>query len=316
MGKGYKAYAGVAEETVWGTKVVSGMDFTEFTTEGVKKTVEEILSKGINSSREQKRRLQGKIRVAGNLNFEVNPDDVIGLVLKHTLWGVAAPVQQGATTGYLHAFTPGTSMPVGLTLQIGRDVAVFDYTGGKINSLKLKAAVNALLEADVAMVFKDESIGASQTPSYSTVQPFIFHQGVLTVGGNSVNVSDFQLEINNKLKVDRAALGSATILEPNEGKIEVKGSFKQFFENTTAYTAFVAGTSAALVLTFTGALISTGVFYKLTITLPQVYYNGDTPNVSGADVDLEQTVPFTAIYDTTATNSIKVELINTRSTQY
>lgn len=318
MGQGYKSYIGLAEEPVaWGTKVVTGMDFCEFTSEGIKKTVEPILSKASNSGRTHKKRMQGVATVAGPFNFEVNPDDVIGLALKHVLWSVDVPVQQGATAAWLHEWTPGATMPKGLTAQVGRDDSVFDCFGGKINTLKFKAAVKEILQAEVGMVFKDEEVGVAQTPTYSNQNPFVFHQGVLTIGGTATDVSNFDLEISNALKIDRRSLGTALILEPKEGKISVKGSFKQFFAGAgagTAYAKFIAGTPAALVLTFTGALIATPYSYKFTIALPQVYYDGETPNVSGPDSEIEQNVPFTAIDD--GTFLIKVGLINTRTTAY
>jgi len=318
-GLGYKGYLGISEETVWGTKVLTSQDFAEFKSESLKKTVEEILSKGINSTRAHKRRLQGAASIAGDFSFEVNPDDVIGLLLKHTLWAEAVPVQQGSTAAYLHAFTPGATMPAGLTVQIGRDDSVFDYAGCKINNLKFKAAIKEILEATVSLVAKDEEIGSATSPSFSTANPFVFHQGVFTVGGTPVDVESFDLDIANQLKNDRRQLGSALILEPKEGKLLIKGSFKRIFDGAgagTAYAKYIAGTAGALVLIFTGAQIASPYNYKLTITLPEVYYNGETPNISGPDALIEQTIPFQAIYNTTATNEIKIELINTRVTAY
>ena len=80
------------------------------------------------------------------------------------------------------------------------------------------------------------------------------------------------------------------------------------FTDTTLLNAFLADTTTALVLTFTGAVIAGGQNEKLTITIPAAKFNADTPNVPGPGViDLAMTFdayddgtnqPLTIVYQT------------------
>jgi hypothetical protein len=84
------------------------------------------------------------------------------------------------------------------------------------------------------------------------------------------------------------------------------------FTDTTLLAAYLADTTTAIVLTFTGAVIASGQNEKLVITIPAAKFNADTPNVPGPGViDLAMTYeayddgtnqPLTIVYQTADTS--------------
>ena len=63
------------------------------------------------------------------------------------------------------------------------------------------------------------------------------------------------------------------------------------------YNAFAADTTTTLVLQFQGPVIGSGTDHSsLTLTIPQVFLDGESPKVSGPAV-VTQTVPFTGLED-------------------
>src|SRR3990172_4639010 len=218
-----------------------------------------------------------------------------------------------------HTFLTGDTNPGGLTLEIGRDVAVFDVAGATVNTLAFNAAVGELLFLEAGIMAREMATGSPAVPSYSTLNPFVFHQGVLTIDAVSANVTNFTLNHNGMLKGERYVIGSQFRLQPQSGRIDLTGSITKTFEGAGAgsvFAKFVAGSSAALLLTFTGDAVGASN-YKLIVTLPKVFYTGPVDaNASGAENELFQPAPFRAIYDDTVASEIKVELINARGTDY
>jgi hypothetical protein len=105
-------------------------------------------------------------------------------------------------------------------------------------------------------------------------------------------VKDFTLTVDNTLKQDRYNLGAsgAKAEQVINGFRKVSGKLTAEFTDTTLFAKFYSDANAALVLTFTGAVIAGGQSEKLTITIPVAKFNADTPNVPGPGViDLAMT---------------------------
>ena len=81
----------------------------------------------------------------------------------------------------------------------------------------------------------------------------------------------------------------------------IEGSLEAEFESLSRFDAFLAGTQAQLVLTFTTTTVipTTAVAYSLTITIPKIEYAGGEPAVGGPDV-LMTPLPFVGLYDGSA----------------
>ena len=139
----------------------------------------------------------------------------------------------------------------------------------------------------------------------------LFSQGAATYGGGAKSIISAKIDLNNKLKKDIVLIGSTTISEPTRSaKREITGSMMIYFESTSEFDDFVANTSRAVVLTFTGTDIKTGFTYTMTITLPIVKLTSANPNMaSEGPITLE--LPFKAYATDSSTQEMTIVMRNT-----
>lgn len=313
--QGYKSYVAFAAETTWGTKVVTGMDFMEMLSESIATTIEEKIVQGINNSRLRTKRVLGAKLVAGDIPWEVNAEDGIGLILKNLLPDEDF-TDDGENNGGQHKFTEGETLPVGMTTQVGRGGLAFDHFGGRINSLGLTAAHSELLQGTVNASFKDEDDGTPQSPTYDTQPPLVYHAGSVELDDADAPLTNFQLTIESGLRADRRRLAQQTIMQQSPGPYNITGSIGLAYEDNTLIDKFRAGTAAKIMLDLTGNLIGT-TLRRLRITIPVAFFNGQTPQVPGMD-EIQLTLPFVAIKDGSGAPDklIQVELWNSLRAAY
>ena len=285
--------------------------FSEFNSETLKFERERIESKGIRTGRRALHRwTPGIQRVTGNIEMEFAPQGG-GTLLKHMFGAISTT---GAGDPYTHTFTPGTLDAKSLTIQIAKPsidgtAVPFNYLGCVITDWEFSAAVNEYLMLKLGIYGAHEELTSTlATASYPTnFSPFVFTQGVITIGGSEYEVSAATVAGKNAQRVDRHFMRTTTPERPKiaieAGLREYTGSLTSDFISTTAYDRFKNGTEAALVLTFTQSATRT-----LTITM-NVRYDGDTPQVKGHDV-LEQTLPYKCVSSTSDAAAITAVLLN------
>lgn len=313
--QGYASYIAFANEDPWGTKVVTGMSFMEFLNESIAKTIEEKIVQGINNSRVRTKRVLGAKLVAGDVAWEVNPEDGIGEILKNIL-PEETFTDDGVGNGGQHKFVEGETLPIGQTAQISRGGLVFDHFGGRINSLQLTSAASELLQATTNLSFKDEDDGIFQTPSYTDEPPLVYHAGTVTVDGSDSPLTNFQVTIETGLRADRRRLAVQTIMQQSPGPYAITGSIALAYEDNVLVDKFRSGAAIKIVLDLTGNVIGTTT-RRLRITVPVAFLNAQTPQVPGMD-EIQLTLPFVAIKDGTGTpdNLIQIELFNSLRSAY
>jgi hypothetical protein len=203
------------------------------------------------------------------------------------------------TVVYTHTGTVGSLTGKFFTAQVGvpqvggGTITPKTATGGKVKSFELSCATGEALKFSADCDFANlEHSTALATASYPTSTELLtFVGGTVTVGGTAAHVSSFSVKVDNALKTDRRYIrSSATKKEPVEAghrKIDVELGLD--FEGTThqdrILSATAAGAQAAVVLTCAG-LTTIGSTLKptVTITIPVVMFDGDTPTVGGPDV--------------------------------
>lgn len=290
---GLSAQIGIAEETVYGTAVAPNR-YYEFVNESLKLDVARIESAGLRAGTRvlrSDRWASGKKSVGGDIEMEL-ANKSFGLWLRHCFGGVATtqPDAAGAPTVFDHTFTPGDLGGRSLTIQAGRPdiggtVRPFAYEGSKLISWELSCEVDQFARFKVSTIGEDENtalaLGVAAYPANLALMTFV--QGTLRVAGTEVMVKSARVGGNNGLKDDRYRLGSQLRREALEGVFrEYSGSFDADFSDLTAYNRYVNGTEAALELLFEGGVI-TGTYRFQTRVTCNVRFDGDTPNVGGAD---------------------------------
>lgn len=248
----------------------------------------------------------------------------------------AAVLTQDATTGaYSATHAPGTLKGLSMCIQKGvasvdgTAANPFTYTGCKMTDWTLNVTTGALATLATTWDGRNELAGAStngdalnsSVPALGTFTEAasnnVFHfreatlysggtvtttAGITSVTGNTAlgNVKSAEIKYALKLDASRYFLGSAGFkAEPIENDYrDITGQFEIEWLNSEAqYEAFATDSPISLELAFVGDPIGTGSDHSsLTILIPKVFLEGETPKVGGPAV-VTQKVPFTGLDD-------------------
>lgn len=308
---------GFGEESSWNNATFPTVSrFLEVTDENIKLSIDRIESKGLRTQRTLASKTNwtsGNIDVSGDFSFELNSRGM-GLLFKHVLG--ATPVTttpSGGTNARTHTIGMSPN-DIADGKSLGLEVARTDitgtryrfrYSGAKIPQFEIScnAGEIAMGKATVDAAAEAVSTSTITTASYLAGVPLVFTGAAVNVAGSSFAVKSFELKIDQGLKTDRYVLGSSTKLEQIQtGLRSVTGSLGVEWSGLTAYQRFTAGTTAAVSVTFaTISAIEGSIMGGLTITLPDVRFDGDTPMGGGQIV--EHNLPFVVLDDESTNTS-------------
>lgn len=170
----------------------------------------------------------------------------------------------------------GTGIPVGTTI-----AGITSATAGTLSANATATGTGVTFTVGVPLA----------TASYlDTQKPLKFNYGSATLGGATLPIRSISIAGDNGLDDNRRFLGSRYVREPIEaGLRKYDGKMELEFTDTVAYTQYLAGTMASLVLNF----LIPGTTDSATITA-NVRLDGETPNVGDRGL-LSQSVNFKAI---------------------
>lgn len=248
----------------------------------------------------------------------------------------AAVLTEDASTGaYSATHAPGAMLHQSFCIQKGvpsvdgSAANPFTYVGCKLTEWTISVATGAIATLATTWDGRNELAGSSvngdslnaSVPALGTFTEVannnVFHfreatlygggtvtttAGITSVTGNTPlgNVKSAEVKYAFHLDTSRYFLGSkgfkAEQLE-NDWR-DISGQFVIEWLNSEAqYIAFAEDTPTCLELTFEGPAIGSGSDNSmLSILIPQVFLEGDTPKVGGPAV-VTQTVPFTGLDD-------------------
>lgn len=191
MGYATRVGAGAADP------VTNEFDFLSCTVTG---SQELITSDGIRGTRSMmsQQAAAGVQAVGGQLVMDARPDD-LDFWLPYILGGS----KDGATNIIALADAIGE-----FYLTVDKVAKVYTYAGCKVNSARFSGGSNQMVQMTLDIQGKTETEGAAGSfpdiaASLSALQPYVFHQGVLTIGGTEYEFSTFEVLINNNLALDR-----------------------------------------------------------------------------------------------------------------
>lgn len=330
---GWGTLLGFGEETTWGTKITA-TNFMEFSSESLKKTIEEEKLESLGTGRSFARRVQKEVGVEGSISYNLHPVDGIKL-LKHALMGTVTSAVIGATVGYNHTFSASDMSSItqkGLSFEVRPDkdtTTAFYFTGCRVNEFKISGEIGKPIAAEVSLIGKDATTGAfaTTTAAYSPANPFMFNHVTFQFDGTIAsmtstsveNIVSFELSINNNLQSDENArsLGTDLLTALPPGRRDISLSVVQRYDTTTAFDRFRQGSQGAVRLKFdTGQTIGSALTtYSMFIDLPKVYYKSVETEIGGAEI-ITHNVEFSPIGDTTTSsgNDITVSVTNSVTT--
>lgn len=234
-------------------------------------------------------------------------DRSIGMLFTHMFGSVVT----SGVGPFTHTFTPGDLSGKSLTMQIGAPnstdgtVHPFSLLGCKIASWELGLAAGEVATLGLDVVAKDVSTGqALVAPSYASGIGIglTFVGAAVTLAGSAYKTKEISLAGDNMLDAERRFIGQQTIDEPLEADLrEYTGTINSELFDLVAYTRFVSGTTAALVLSLARGTST------CTITM-NVRFDGEPPKVEDRGI-VPNALPFKCVGDTDAA-AITAVLVN------
>lgn len=303
---GIAGQIGGKAESTYGTPVTVDR-FWEFVSEGIDIDIAKVEAPMIGAGRFLRNdRVKTFLRGAGGPVDFIVLNKGFGLLFEHA---IGQNTITGAGANKTHTIIPDANALAGksLTLQVGRPdvsgtVRPFTFEGGKVKEWELKCDLDGPLHFtpnfDFENVLTATALASASYPA--TEEMFIFSEGALTIGGATVYAKSVSVKGNNNLEVGRRNLGNVKREPVASNWFELTGTIDAEFEDLTAYAAWLAGTQAQLVLTFTSPTVipTTAAPYSLTVTIPKVEYTGETPKVGGPDI-VKMPLAFRGLYDGT-----------------
>jgi hypothetical protein len=248
----------------------------------------------------------GKIDVSGDITVPVDAR-AFGYWLKAFC---GAPATTGAGDPYTHVFKPGMTQP---SLVIDKEFTDIGqcllYNGCKVNQIKMTLGGDNELTATLSILGGKETSGTvayDATPASLPFARFGNFQGSVKEGGSDIAyLSQVELTISGNLNGDQYCIGSQGFRSDlPEGLLGVSGSVTALFKDAALLDKAISGTESSLELALTGGA------HSLTIAIPELVYERQTPGISGPQGITIQ-LPFHGYYDNNAdSTSVMFTLIN------
>lgn len=316
---GYDSAMGLAEQATL-TTFVTSTTWLEFNSEGLKHNIERKALDEISASRFYKKNVTLTESAQGTIEFNVNPAaNGFCLLLKHTLGGTVSSVAIAGGAAYEHTFnigdfhsnagttgsdTHGLSVAVRRGAQRATGNNVWNYFGGRVNQMTLKADVGNPVVCTADMVFVGCSIGATVgAVTYSDIQPIVFSGVTIKTADNLASVTaeyfkSFELSINNNLMTDFRVLGDRKVQDFPTGRLDVKLKLNQYFDTTSSYDRYIANTLTYFQINLDSGITigAVSTTYGCVINIPSNIFNATHP-VVGNDKVLTYDIDLNAFYN-------------------
>lgn len=249
----------------------------------------------------------------------------LGLLLQACMGSSASALVSGSTFQQLHQFGDNPST---LTVQKG----IWNAGSGAVDPISLLGCAVSGFEIDFPNVdnvsikptFDAADISTSQslaTASYPAEPVTLFQfaggsisNGALTLATGSalasaatpvLDIRGGSLTVNNNIRDDRYNFGGAGRKSKQfTGKRQITGSLDIEYDSQTFRDAMIADTELTLLLTWTGAALSTGT-ETLQIAIPAVKFDTELVKANGTDMSV-MSMGFTGLLNTTAAQMMQI----------
>ncbi len=311
VARGLLVFVGTAEEVTYGTSLAADK-WNEIISESLQLTREPIVKESMRRV-SQSTTFQGIKTVGGDISFELMYDGMLRW-LKHLTGGGTT---SGAGPEFIHTFLPVDALPVGLTVEVAREIQGYRYHGCKVNQATFSLEKNGLFKMNVSLIAEDEEKFSVGVATFPTERVIPFHEGVFSVAAAATEIDSIEFTINNNLDGERQKVGSAETKEPaRNGLREVTGSFVKTFETgdvVALYDKYAGMTDTALNLIMTGAALG-GSNFMYEFDFFRVVFGGATHVTEGPGI-VSVTYPWRALFDEVgAQDAYRIRVTNSEAT--
>lgn len=227
-----------------------------------------------------------------------------GRLFQHITGGT--PAITGAGAAKTHVYSIGTLLGKSFNAQkqlrdsAGTPVEEFTYNGCKMITGRFTIDADGYLQLELTLdARQEEHTTAAATAAYTTLVPFAYEEGVLSVNGSPLTdiVVSSNIEFGNPSVINKRRLGSGGFKkEPtSNGKPTVSGEMTIDFQDTVIYDHFSAQDQVSLQLKFTSTDVipTTATPFSVQIDVPALHFKGNTPQVAN-ESDVTVPIPWTA----------------------
>lgn len=258
----------------------------------LKETVERIENEGLRGTRSRhgERVVPGLKRVAGDIVMNVNPADM-DLDLPRIL-GAAESTDVFAVAETLPDFW----------VMIDEVAKLQKFNNCKVQKATWRGQKGQPITLTLTVVGKsrtEAAAGGFPAVTYSTLEVYVFHQGVLTLQGSAVEMEEFELTVENVIDPKFRNSQTATDVSPGDRIVTLSCKVPYDTTNCAIYTAESAGTFAS------GTLVFTNGNRSITFTLNNLKSIPETPDVPARGSELMLNLNYRA-YMTGSTREIVV----------
>ena len=297
----------VAETTVGETPTSPTFKALRGTGTTLEVTKSLIRSEEQSSTRQVQNVRHGVRQTGGDLSGELwygDHDDLIEALFGGT-WAVDTPI---AGTDQLLVGNVDRSFSI-LSNQTDISTAnkpIHLYKGQHVNTWNLSFTPDGIVSSTFGLIGIDAEAletepSGSTTTAASNVEPMTSLVGSINIGGvSAANVTEATITIENGMEAEMVCMNNKAH-RIKRGQLTVSGQFSLYFENSTAFEAFLNETELAADISVTDPAGNT-----IKIDLPALKYSGASVPRSGSD-SVVVTLPFEGFYDETATSTIVVE---------
>jgi hypothetical protein len=219
-----------------------------------------------------------------------------GFWLKHMM-GQVATTGPAETTVYTHTGTEATLVGDSFTCQVNRPFhpsgtnQAFTYSGGKVAKWTLSNSVEGNLLLDLDVDFQKYATDvALATASYPTgMEPFSWVGGFVTIGGSNYDVTEFSLEVDNGLDVDRRQIrANALKKEPTSSRRSGSFSLSADFDSLTQRNRAASDTRAGALAAVTGVwrgptLLGSTIYPEFSVSIAAARFDEWSGATEGTD---------------------------------
>jgi hypothetical protein len=275
---------------------------------GVGKTGQILVKDGVRGTRSRHtgNAVAGPYSVGGPLSVQPSPDE-LRIILPY-IFGTAESGSGTSGTPWIYALAETIGDMVVVQEKIAK---VFTWDGCKVNNARFSASAGSpVLTLDMDVQGKTEAVGAAASfPSIgttlSTVQPWVFHNLVLTLNSITRVCDNFSITIDNGLMLDRF-LNSQTRTEIPETDRSITLEVDNPYSTTDLALYDIAATGIA------GSAVFTNGTNILTFTFANLKAPAEVMEAAQRG-EIMNKLRFTA-YETGTPGSTTKELVTTLST--
>ena len=315
---GSGAQCAIGKESVWGTAVPDTMLF-DFLSESVSLNPKKQKADSLVASKAKAALDLMGMSVSGDVSVILRPENA-GFIVKAALGGTDTVTNP--TSQYLHtivAAAAGAAFP-SYTIFVNRKQAIKKYSGMKMASLKLSGKAGDYIRAVMTWKGKDEATGTIATSTMPSLKYYKFMGATLTAGGTSLDITGFELTVDNGMDDGIQTSGSGLYnTEPmhSERSISIKIDMPYDANSETIREANLKTETllSSIVLHLESPSIITAAYkYRMDITLNNCAVTSEPVNVGGAGlIATSITAEATAVG---ATEPISVAVYDNTSAAY